>query len=380
MKPATLKSLSDHPAHRYAGDVVAGRVVACRWVKLACERYFFDRRHQKIKGFVFDRQAAETAVSFYELCHHFKGEWSGTQIALEPWQQFVVWNVFGWVWADSGLRRFRTVYETVARKNGKTTKVAPVGLFMLWRRGDCEPGAEVYSVAHDKKQAREVFDAARVIAMTGPLAAELEVLAHNINDTAAYSKFEPLTADHDSHHGKNIHCALCDELHVWPKRDLWNVLQTGTGSRRQPLMWAITTAGSDQNSICYDLHEYTQRVLKGFEGGFVDDSFFGIIYTLDRKSDWPELQTKEEHNDNPSGAVEDDIFDPAVWIKANPNLGVSVKLDDIESLAKRARAIPADINDFMRLKCNIWTQQVTRWLSLEDWDANFTREIYCHGD
>jgi len=371
-----LKYFKDHPAHDYALRVRLGKEVVGRWVRLAVERYFYDIEHQSEKGFYFDRPAAEKVIDFYKLTPHYKGEWAGTPVVLEPWQQFISWNIFGWKWIETGYRRFKVVYETVARKNGKTTKVAPVGLYLMM--GDGEQGADVYSVAHDRKQAREVFDAARVMALTGPLKKHITVFANNLSVESSYSKFEPLTSDEGSHHGKNVHGALCDEVHVWPKRGLWSVLRTGMGARTQPIQWAITTAGSDQSTICYELHDYTQKILNGFRHDFNDDSFFGIIFCLDTKNDFPELKTAAEYRQDPTGTQEDDCFDESVWPKANPNLNISVKVDDMRDEALMAKQMPAALNDFLRLRMNIWTQSVTRWLSLELWDQNNTKEIYCH--
>lgn len=369
-----LKYYEGHPAHEYAESVRAGGEVVGRWVKLAVDRYFFDIEHAEEKGLYFDRAAAEKVIRFYELTPHYKGEWAGAPVELEPWQQFISWNVFGWKWLKTGYRRFKVVYETVARKNGKTTKVAPVGLYLMY--GDNERGADIYSIAHDRKQAREVFDAARVMALTGPLKKHITILTNNLSVEKTFSKFEPLTADEGSHHGKNVHGALCDEVHVWPKRGLWSVLRTGMGSRTQPLQWAITTAGSDQSTICYELHDYTQKILNGFKHDFNDDSFFGIIYCLDMKADWPDLKTAAEYKQDFSGTQEDDCFDESVWLKANPNLRVSVKIDDIRDEALMAKQMPTALNDFLRLRMNIWTQQHSRWVSINLWDENNTKTIY----
>ena len=364
-----------HPAFQYANDVISGQILACRWVKLACKRFLHDIDHADEMGLYFDEAAADQAMAFYAFCPHFKGEWAGNPIELELWQQFCISNIFGWKWIETGFRRFKVGYITVARKNGKTTMVAPVGLYLLF--ADDEPGAEVYSAAVDRDQAREIFDSAKAMVEMGPLASHITTFMRNLSVESTRSKFEPLSADEKKQHGKNIHGALCDELHVWPKHGLWWVLRTGMRSRRQPMQLAITTAGSDQASICYQIHDYAQRVLKGFEtGAFVDETFFGIIYCLDVKQDWPDLKTKREAEKEP-GPVEDDWEDPDVWIKANPNLGVSLKIGDLEDEARTARQMPAAQNDFLRLCMNIWTQQHTRWIDLNVWDRNFTKEIYC---
>ena len=362
---------------RYAVDVRDGEILACKFVVLACQRHLDDLDHCRERGLYFDKVDANKAIEFYKFCPHFKGEWAGTVISLEPWQMFIISNVFGWKYKETELRRFKVAYITVARKNGKTTMLAPVGLYMLTM--DSEPGAEIYSAAVDRDQAREIFDAAKAMVDLGELSKIVKTLTRNMSVEKTMSKFEPLSADEKKQHGKNIHGALCDELHVWPKHSLWSVLRTGMGARRQPIQWAITTAGSDQSSICYQVHDYASQILKGFkDGAFTDDSFFGIIYTLDQKTDWHELQTKDEHRGDPTGIVEDDWTNPECWVKANPNLGISVKLKDMEDEARVARQMPTSQNDFMRLRMNVWTQSQVRWISLEKWDLNFTTEVYIY--
>lgn len=224
-----------------------------------------------------------------------------------------------------------------------------LGLYML--DADGEPGAEVYSAATKKDQARIVWnDAARMVRKSRPLSNRIQVYPGkgnmNIEDTA--SKFEPLGADEDTLDGLNIHCAIIDELHAHKTRAVWDVLETATGSRRQPLIWAITTAGFDQTGICYENRGYSIDVL---EGRVDDDSWFAYIATLDEDDDWE---------------------DESVWIKANPNVGVSVKLDDLRRLALKAKTTPAAVNNFLTKRMNVWTQQSTRWIDLDLWDENGT--------
>ncbi len=373
----------DCPTVKYARSVLDGsdkdgkKVVNCKWVKLACARFVDDLKRGEKRGLYFDIiEGADNINGFYQFCHHFKGEWAGQQIELELWQQFINSNIFGWKYQETGYRRFKVAYITVARKNGKTTALAPVGLYLLCADG--EPGSEVYSAAVDRDQAREIFDAAKTMVETDEhLSSAIRTLTRNMYVEKTRSKFEPLSADEKKQHGKNIHAALCDELHVWPKHTLWAVLRTGMGSRRQPIQIAITTAGTDQASICYQVHDLARRILTGFKGGkFVDDSFFGIIYTLDRKSDWPSLKTKAEYSQEDVGIQEDDWEDESVWVKANPNLGISVKLKDLRDEARMAKQMPASLNSFLNLRMNIWVQQVNRCIDLTHWDQNHTSDVY----
>lgn len=342
---------ADDPVTQYARDVLDGKVVAGRLVRLACERHLRDLETGEERGLFFDAQAACHAIEFFRFLRHSKGEWAGAVIELEPWQMFRIGSVFGWMREnpDTGevVRRFRIAYNEVARKNGKSTESAGIGLYML--DADGEPGAEVYSAATKRDQARIVWDeAARMVQRSPALRKRINVLRGrgNMHVLDTHSKFEPLGADVDGMDGLNVHAAIIDELHAHRTREVWDVLDTATGARKQPLIWAITTAGFDQTGICYEVRTYAAEVL---EGRIEDDTFFAYIATIDE---------------------EDDPFDEAVWIKANPNLGVSVKLDDMRRLAKRARAMPAALNNFLTKRLNVWTQQETRWISMDLWDEN----------
>ena len=189
------------------------------------------------------------------------------------------------------------------------------------------------------------------------LSKKISIFKNNLSIANTASKFEPLGKDSDSCDGLNIHGAILDELHAHKTADMWNVLETATGSRRQPLQIAITTAGYDRHSICWEMHEYTTKILKGFKEdtpSVEDDTLFGIIYTLDEGDNW-----KEED----------------VWAKANPNLGVSVKLDDLQRKCNKAALIPSAQNEFLRKHLDVWTQQSDRWIDLDLWDANFAYEV-----
>ncbi len=339
------------PVTQYALDVVDGKIVAGRLVRLACERHLRDLDTAWRRGLKFDVDAAQHAIDFFQFLRHSKGEWAGAVLELEPWQKFQVGSVFGWKKYDKDrnewLRRFRYAYNEVARKNGKSTESAGIGLYLMVADG--EPGAEVYAAATKRDQAKIVWDeAARMVKASPALSKRIRVLPGkgnmHIPNTAA--KFEPLGADADSMDGLNVHGAIIDELHAHRTREVWDVLETATGARRQPLIWAITTAGFDQAGICYELRSYAVEVL---EGRIEDDSWFAYIATIDEGDDWQ---------------------DERVWIKANPNLGVSVKLDDLREQAKKAKAIPAAQNSFLTKRLNVWTQQATRWIDLDLWDEN----------
>lgn len=344
----------------YVRDVLSGEQVACRWVRLACERHVRDLEEGEERGIWFDDQKAREAISFFRLLKHSKGEWAGRPLTLEPWQQFVVASLLGWRRTD-GTRRYRTAYLEVARKNGKTTLAAGLGLYLMLADG--EPGAEVYSVATKRDQARLSHGEATRMAKSSPAIRRMvNIYRDNIHIVDTASKFEPLGADADTMDGLNVHAALVDEVHAHKTRQVWDVIETATGSRRQPLMLAITTSGYNRQSLCWQLHEYTQQVL---DGVIEDDSWFGMIYTLDEDDEWQ---------------------DEALWPKANPNLGVSKKWDDMRRKAARAREMPAALNAFQRLELDIWTQAETKWIPWQHWqacgaavDAEGMRGRICYG-
>lgn len=339
-------------AEQYVDSVLSGKQPVCRWVRLACERHVKDLETGHRRGLRFDETAAKVAISFFSVLRHWKGEWAGQPVALEPAQQFWIWSLFGWK-RDDGTRRFRTAYLEVGRKNTKTTIAAGVGLYLAFVDG--EPGAEVYSAATMRDQARISHkDATWMVKKSPQLNQMIGIYRDNLHERKSGSKFEPLSADYNSLDGLNIHGVIADELHAWPQPELWGVLKTGTGSRRQPLMLAITTAGVDQQGVCYRQREYVTRILKSI---IEDDAYWGMIYTIDTKQDWPDLET------------DDDWQDERNWIKANPLLGVSKKLQTMRSDAHEAASKPAELNQFLRWHLNVWTNAVIRWTNPIDWAA-----------
>ena len=312
-------------------------------VKLMRERQTQDLRTGRERDLVWDPDAADRIADFFKnFLRHSKGEWAGQPFELAPWQENdILRPLFGWKRKD-GLRRFRTAYIEVARKNGKSTMAAGVGLYLFM--ADKEPGAEVYSAATKRDQARIVHGEAKSMVRKSPdLRRFAAVYQSNISHLESGSKYEPLGADADTLDGLNVHGAIVDEVHAHKTSDLWNILETATGSRRQPMMFAITTAGFDQTSICWELHEHAENILKGL---IQDDQFFAYIASIDEDDDWK---------------------DPEVWGKANPNLGVSVKLESLEKDCRRAKRSPAFQNTFLRLKLNRWTEQSTRWMDKQAW-------------
>lgn len=340
---------SDAIVSQYIDEVLSGRIVACKWVKLACQRQLDDLEHGHERGLYFDYDAAQLPIRFFGLLKHSKGEWTGQIIKLEPWQQFILWVLFGWK-RENGTRRFRTGYIEVSRKNGKSTLAAGIGLYLLVADG--EPGAEVYTAATKRDQALITHaEATRMVKKSPALRKRITVYKNNLHIEDTASKFEPLGRDSDSMDGLNIHGAIIDELHAHKTPDLVDVLDTATGSRRQPLTVEITTSGSDRKSICYQHHDYTQKIL---EGSRDNDSWFGIIFALD-------VAEKGEDFEG------DDWDDESVWKKANPNLGISKYWDDMRTKAQKAKDIPSALNAFLRKELDVWTQSDTRWVPVKHW-------------
>lgn len=326
---------------QYCHGVLTGGVVACKWVKLAVNRFLEDLACGDQRGLWFDWNEAKFTIGFYGLCQHIKGPNARQPIELEPWQQFIEANIYGWKRED-GTRRFRSSYEEVARKNGKSTRLSVAALRGLIADG--EEGAEVYAAATSLKQSNIVFSDAKSMAERSPAISKKVVCNKlNLSVSVTSSKFEPLSGNAED--GSNPSLAIVDELHEHKDRTIWDSLDQGQGARSQPLIRAITTAGFNrEESICLEQRGYTTDVL---EGVIQDDSHFGIIYALDESDDW-----RDEGN----------------WIKANPNLGVSVHLDEMRRKYKKACASPSAQNTFRCKRLNEWTEQDVRWLDLAKWD------------
>jgi len=333
-----------HPAEQYARDVLDGKITACKWVKLACQRYFYDLEHGAERGIWFDRDAAQHRLDFYRFCKHSKGEWAGQVLSPEPWQQFIDWNIFGWKQAD-GTRRFRTAYTAVARKNGKSTQLASTGLYLAFF--DDEPGAEVYTAATKMDQATIIHsESTRMVKASSSLRGLINVFKNTLTCEAKSQKYVPLGQDSNTSDGLNVHAALIDEYHAHPDSGMYDVLKTGMGSRRQPLMYLITTAGFEKDYPCFEMEGRIKRILDGSE---VDDTVFGMVYSLDTGDSWE---------------------DSSLWIKANPNLGVSKKLQTMEDDFKEAFSMPSKQNNFKTKHLNEWTEAQTRWITQDVWSKN----------
>jgi len=332
-----------HPAERYQDAVLSGKLKVSRWTRLACERNARDLKDGHKRGLVFNPTRAQFAIDFFRYLRHSKGEWAGRVIELEPWQQWRKWVLFGWHRED-GTRRFRTSYTEVPRKNGKSTDAAGDGLYLFVADG--EPGAEVYTAATTREQAKIVHNEAQRMVVASPmLKRRVSIFRNNLSITATASKYEPLSSDFNTLDGLNPHAAIIDELHAHRDGGLVEKIRTALGARRNPLLYYITTAGVSGESVGHTESKYARSVL---EGVFDDDSYFTYIATIDDG---------------------DDPFAESSWRKANPNYGVSVKPSMMKEAAGRAERQAGLINEFLRYHLNVWTSQTRRWINLTDWDA-----------
>lgn len=293
--------------------------------------------------FFFDHDSAKIVLEFFETCiHHVDGEWAEQPFKPQEWQRRIIRDLFGWKRKDTGYRKHTNVYIEVPKKNGKSTMAAGIALALIFI--DEEPGAKVYSVAADRKQAAIVFDtAARMVRMEPILLNLCDVFKRSIFVPRTASLYEVLSADVKTKHGFNAHGIIFDELHAQDNRALWDTVKGAGAARRQPVRFAMTTAGYDETSICFEEHVYAKNVI---EGNSKDDSLLAVIYAADEKDDWTARKT---------------------WEKANPNLGVCPKLEFMESEVEAAKRKPASISAFKRLHLNIWTRQRTEWMPMEEW-------------
>lgn len=334
-------------AKQYAEDVVSGKLLACKWVRLACQRQLDDlKRWAKSGPYKWDQAKASRVCQFIELLPHIKGPKAQTLIHLEPWQCFILTTCFGWVKRDTGTRRFRKTYTEVPRGNAKSTLSAGVALYMAFADG--EGGAEAYSAATTREQAKEVWEPAWHMVKQSPGLQKrfgVTTSAHSIYQTATASRFHPLSSEGDTLDGKNSQIAVIDELHAHRTRAVHDVMETSIGKRNQSMLWEITTAGFNRTGICYEIRTYVTKVL---ERVIEDDSYFGCIWTIDEDVDW---------------ATEEALA------MANPNWGVSVDMDLVRSLQRKAMQVASAVNNFLTKHLDVWVSADTAWMDMRAWDA-----------
>ena len=361
-------ALGLRPEVVYAEKVLSGEIIACKYVKLACQRHLNDLVRQDTPGFPyhFDEARADHAIAFIQQLRHVEGPSASTmggrdnRIVLELWQKFFVGNVFGWRRAD-GTRRFRHVYFEVARKNAKTTLAAAMANVIYWADRPEDPGCQIYFGATKQEQASLAWRIARLQIERHPILktkaktyeskqyivkTQLDTKGRSISDWS--SRMRPLGQDSKTEDGLNPSLAIIDEYHAHPTSEILDVLESGMMARLQPLTLILTTAGTNFEGPCYNVErplaiDILEKTLQP-----APEDVFAMIYTLDES---------------------DDFANPAVWIKANPNLGVSVYPQQLESRVQIALAAPARARDVKTKNFNIWLQTFSRWIDDDTWMA-----------
>ena len=298
----------------YIRSVLSGKRNAGELERLAVRRHVDDLEHAMERGLYFDERAAKRALAFCQLIKHYQGEWAGQEFVPEGWQCFILWSIFGWK-TKGGVRRFKYAAIEVPRKNGKTMLAAVIALYGLVADG--EQGAQVYSAAVDRDQAAICWKAA---ARMG-------------------SYYKPLSKETKNKDGLNPHFAICDEMHAWPTDDIYNLIRSGMGARRQPLIFSITTAGFDMNSPYYQMRRLYVDILRGVKR---DEHTFVLIFCPDKEDDWHDVRT---------------------WYKASPNLGVSVYEDfmRMEYEAAVNKGSTTEVN-FKTKNLNLWVDAPDVWI------------------
>ncbi|WP_147565054.1 terminase large subunit [Clostridium tyrobutyricum] len=294
---------------------------------------------------MFDEKKAEKVVKFINNLKHTKGVWHGVPFDLLPWQDKIIRDIFGNV-KENGFRQYNTAYVEIPKKNGKSEIAAAIALYLTC--ADNEWGAEVYGCAADRQQASIVFDVA--VDMVDQCPALKKRIKPIISQkrlvyipTGSY--YQVLSSEAFSKHGLNVHGVIFDELHAQPNRELYDVMTKGSGdARMQPLFFLITTAGTDRNSICYEVHQKAEDILRGKKN---DATFYPVIYGIKDEEDW----SLEEN-----------------WYKANPSLGHTIPIEKVRDAFNSAKENPAEENIFRQLRLNQWVKQSVRWMPMDVWN------------
>lgn len=324
----------------YLQAIDSGKIVAPVRIRKVYARLMDDIINPR--GYVFDEKKALKPIRFIEqFCKHSKGEWAGKPLQLMLFQKAFISALFGFLHADTGLRRFKETLFMVARKNAKTTLLAGIALYMMIADG--EPGAEIFSTATKKDQARIVFDETHNMVKQSPDISRLvRKRKTDLYFDTTMSRFQPLGKNSDTLDGLNAHCVIMDELHSVRDRNLYEVMKQSQASRRQPLTVMITTAGTVRECIFDDMYNYAVGIA---DGTIEDDTFLPILYALDERDEWKS---------------------PDAWIKANPALGVAKKRADLQDKVARAKQNPKDLSGILCKDFNIRETSSSAWLTFED--------------
>lgn len=335
---------------QYWEAIQGGRVIVPKRVYKTYERLVSDI-DSPAGGYIFDESRANKPIAFIEqFCKHSKGEWAGKPVKLELFQKAYIAALFGFVSVETGLRKYRETMFMVGRKNGKSTMLAGIALYMM--TADNEPGAEIYSTATKKDQARIIFDETHNMVKQSPdITKYIRKRKTDLYFPLTMSKFQPLGKNSDTLDGLNAHCVIMDELHSVKDRNLYEVMKQSQSARRQPLLIMITTAGTVRECIFDDIYSYACSIV---DGTFTDDTFLPIIYELDDREEWT---------------------DPKAWEKANPGLGSIKKVDDLINKVDRAKNNPKDLSGILVKDFNIRDTVNTAWLSFDDINNEKTFDI-----
>ena len=336
----------------YWRAIESGKCVVSRRVRKVYQE--LARRIEQLDAgarYIFDEKKAARPIEFIErFCKHSKGEWAGKPVTLELFQKAFISALFGFVDKETGLRQYREAMFYVARKNGKSTMLAGIALYMLV--ADLEAGAEVYSVATKRDQARLIFEEAHNMVKQSPQLRELlKKRKGDLYFANTFSRFEALSKDSGSMDGLNSHCVVIDELHGIKDRNLYEVMKQSQSARRQPLLIMITTAGTVRECIFDDMYAYACNIV---DGVYSDETFLPILYELDSREEWTQ---------------------PEAWQKANPALGTIKKLDDLKTKIARAQNSPNDLRGLLVKDFNVRDTLSTAWLNFEDIDNAETFEL-----
>lgn len=288
----------------------------------------------------FDLDKALRPITFIEkFCKHSKGQWAGKPVILDLWQKAIIQTVFGFV-DDKGLRKYREVLIVVARKNGKSTLLSAIGLYMLFADG--EGGAQVCCVASKKDQAKIIFDEAKnMVRQSSLLSKHVRKRKSDLYVDLTFSTFEPLTSDSNTLDGLNMHCGILDEIHAMKDRNIYDVSKQSMGARQQPLLFEITTAGFVRECIYDSQYDLASDIINGIK---TDDTFISFIYELDQRKEWTNSKK---------------------WIKANPGLGTIKSLEYLKEQVKRAKNDKNYLPTLLTKDFNIRETGVGSWLSFE---------------